>query len=128
MFMRKMRGSASLVMGIMAAAFVGWLVFDGINAMQGGNLGGSINPVVGQVGGQDIRYNEWNIFLQNQLAVNRAADRGMTDEDVRVVTERAWESLISATPDPGRAGPARRQRDRCGGFGRRSSRSHRRRC
>lgn len=97
MFMRKMRGSASLVMGIMAAAFVGWLVFDGINAMQGGNLGGQINPVVGQVGGQDIRYNEWNIFLQNQLAVSRAADRGMTDEDVRVVTERAWESLISAT-------------------------------
>ncbi len=97
MFMRKMRGSASLVMGIMAAAFVGWLVFDGINAMQGGNLGGQINPVVGQVGGRDIRYNEWNIFLQNQLAVNRAADRGMTDEDVRVVTERAWESLISAT-------------------------------
>ena len=97
MFMRKMRGSASVVMGIMAAAFVGWLVFDGINAMQGGNLGGQINPVVGQVGGQDIRYNEWNIFLQNQLAVSRAADRGMTDEDVRVVTERAWESLISAT-------------------------------
>lgn len=97
MFMRKMRGSASLVMGIMAAAFVGWLVFDGINAMQGGNLGGQVNPVVGQVGGQDIRYNEWNIFLQNQLAVSRAADRGMTDEDVRVVTERAWESLISAT-------------------------------
>ncbi|WP_419163689.1 peptidylprolyl isomerase [Candidatus Palauibacter sp.] len=97
MFMRKMRGSAALVMGIMAAAFVGWLVFDGINAMQGGNLGGQINPVVGQVGGRDIRYNEWNIFLQNQLAVSRAGDRGMTDEDVRVVTERAWESLISAT-------------------------------
>ena len=97
MFMRKMRGSASLVMGIMAAAFVGWLVFDGINAMQGGNLGGQVNPVVGQVGGQDIRYNEWNVFLQNQLAVSRAADRGMTDEDVRVVTERAWESLVSAT-------------------------------
>ena len=97
MFMRKMRGSASIVMGIMAAAFVGWLVFDGINAMQGGNLGGQVNPVVGQVGGQDVRYNEWNIFLQNQLAVSRAADRGMTDEDVRVVTERAWESLIGAT-------------------------------
>lgn len=97
MFMRKMRGSASLVMGIMAAAFVGWLVFDGINAMQGGNLGGQINPVVGQVGGRDIRYNEWNVFLQNQLAVSRASDRGMTDEDVRVATERAWESLIGAT-------------------------------
>ena len=97
MFMRKMRGSASIVMGIMAAAFVGWLVFDGINAMQGGNLGGQVNPVVGQVGGQDVRYNEWNIFLQNQLAVSRASDRGMTDEDVRVVTERAWESLIGAT-------------------------------
>ncbi|WP_419937974.1 peptidylprolyl isomerase [Candidatus Palauibacter sp.] len=95
--MRKMRGSASIVMGIMAAAFVGWLVFDGINAMQGGNLGGQVNPVVGQVGGQDVRYNEWNIFLQNQLALSRAADRGMTDEDVRVVTERAWESLIGAT-------------------------------
>ena len=97
MFMRKMRGSAALVMGIMAAAFVGWLVFDGINAMQGGNLGGQVNPVVGQVGGRDIRYNEWNIFLQNQLAVNRQVDRGMTDEDVRVVTERAWESLVGAT-------------------------------
>ena len=97
MFMRKMRGSASLVMGIMAAAFVGWLVFDGINAMQGGNLGGQVNPVVGQVGGQDIRYNEWNVFLQNQLAVSRAGDRGMTDEDVRIVTEQAWESLVSAT-------------------------------
>ncbi len=97
MFMRKMRGSASIVMGIMAAAFVGWLVFDGINAMQGGNLGGQVNPVVGQVGGRDVRYNEWNIFLQNQLALSRAADRGMTDEDVRVVTERAWESLIGAT-------------------------------
>ena len=97
MFMRKMRGSAALVMGIMAAAFVGWLVFDGINAMQGGNLGGQVNPVVGQVGGRDIRYNEWNIFLQNQLAINRQVDRGMTDEDVRVVTEQAWESLVSAT-------------------------------
>ena len=97
MFMRKMRGSAALVMGIMAAAFVGWLVFDGINAMQGGNLGGQINPVVGQVGGHDIRYNEWNIFLQNQLAVSRETGRGMTDEDVRVVTERAWESLVTTT-------------------------------
>lgn len=97
MFMRKMRGSAALVMGIMAAAFVGWLVFDGINAMQGGNLGGQVNPVVGQVGGRDIRYNEWNVYLQDQLAVSRQTGRGMTDEDVRVVTERAWEGLVSAT-------------------------------
>ena len=69
MFMRKMRDSAKYVMAVLALAFVGWLVFEGINDMRGGNLGGEINPVVGVVAGRDIRYNEWNEFLANQLAV-----------------------------------------------------------
>lgn len=97
MFMRKMRGSARWVMGIMVGAFVGWLVFDGINDMQGGNLGGEINPVVGEVAGRSIRYNEWNLFLQNQLAVSRQSGRALTEEDIRIITDGAWESLISAT-------------------------------
>lgn len=97
MFMRKMRGSAKWVMGILAVAFVGWLVFEGINDMSGGNLGGDINPVVGEVAGQDIRYNEWNLFLQNQLALVRQSGRTLTEEDERIVTDRAWESLINST-------------------------------
>ncbi len=98
MFMRKMRGSARYVMGFMALAFAGWLVFDGINAMQGGgSIGVGINPVVGEVAGRSIRYSQWNLFLQNQLDVSRQTGRGMTEEDIRLITDGAWESLISAT-------------------------------
>ncbi len=96
MFMRKMRDSAKYVMLILALAFVGWLVFEGINDMRGGNLGGEINPVVGVVAGREIRYNEWNTYLQNQLAVARQPGRSMTEEDVRVVTDQAWERLVSS--------------------------------
>lgn len=97
MFMGKMRDSAKWVMGILAFAFVGWLVFEGINDMSGGNLGGDINPVIGEVAGQDIRYNEWNLFLQNQLAMVRQNGRTLTEEDERIVTDNAWESLINST-------------------------------
>ena len=84
-------------MSILAVAFVGWLVFEGINDMRGGNVGGDINPVVGEVAGNDIRYNDWNSFHQNQLAVMRQTGRVMTDEDLRIVENHAWESLINAT-------------------------------
>ena len=84
-------------MSILAVAFVGWLVFEGINDMRGGNVGGDINPVVGEVAGNDIRYNAWNSFHQNQLAVMRQTGRVMTDEDLRIVENQAWESLINAT-------------------------------
>ncbi len=93
MFMSKMRRAAAWIMGIMAAAFVGWLVFDGITAMQGGGTG--INPIVGRAAGRDIRYNEWSVHLQNQLAIE-VQGRSRTDEEQRVATERAWESLVNA--------------------------------
>jgi len=94
MFMRKMRDSAKYVMLILAIAFVGWLVFEGINDMRGGGGGGDLNPVVAEVGGRDIRYGEWNQYLQNRLAMARQNGRSLTEEDVRVLTEGAWESLI----------------------------------
>lgn len=94
MFMRKMRDSAKYVMLILALAFVGWLVFEGINDMRGGGGGGELNPVVAEVGGRDIRYGEWNQYLQNRLAVARQSGRSLTEEEVRVLTEGAWESLI----------------------------------
>lgn len=97
MFMNQMRGSAKYVMGILTFAFIGWLVFEGINDMRGGNLGAQLNPVVAEVAGRDIRYSAWNAFLQNQLTVARQSGRSLTEEEVRVVTDRAWESLISAT-------------------------------
>jgi peptidyl-prolyl cis-trans isomerase D len=95
MFMRKMRNSAKYVMAILAFAFVGWLVFEGINDMSGGNLGGEINPVVGEAGGRDIRYSVWNNYLESQLAAARGANRSLTEEERRVVTDRAWEGLVS---------------------------------
>ncbi|MFV1985888.1 MAG: peptidyl-prolyl cis-trans isomerase [Gemmatimonadota bacterium] len=95
MFMKKMRNSAKYVMLVLSFAFVGWLVFEGINDMRGGNLGGEINPVVGEVSGTPIRYSVWNSYLENQLALARNASRGLTDEEIRVITDRAWESLVS---------------------------------
>jgi peptidyl-prolyl cis-trans isomerase D len=94
MFMRKMRSSAKWVMLILSMAFVGWLVFDWVQS-RGGNLSSEINPVVGEVGGQEIRYSDWNVYLQNQLQVARAQRGSLTEEDVRVVREQAWSELVS---------------------------------
>ncbi|MDX1579442.1 MAG: SurA N-terminal domain-containing protein, partial [Gemmatimonadota bacterium] len=97
MFMRRMRDSAKYVMLVLALAFVGWLVFEGINDMRGGNVGGEVNPVVGVVAGRDIRYTQWNQFLTNELAVARQGNRALTDEEQRIARERAWETLVSST-------------------------------
>lgn len=94
MFMRKMRSSAKWVMLMLSVAFVGWLVFDWVQS-RGGNLSSEINPVVGEVGGREIRYNEWNVYLQNQLQLARQQRGSMTEEDVRVVREQAWSDLVS---------------------------------
>lgn len=97
MVMRSMRNSAKYVMGVLAFAFIGWLVFEGINDMRGGNLGGEVNPVVGEVSGRTIRYSQWSAFLENQLAAANPGNRSLTEEERRVVTDRAWESLVNAT-------------------------------
>jgi peptidyl-prolyl cis-trans isomerase D len=94
MFMRKMRGSAKWVMLILSIAFVGWLVFDWVQS-RGGDFSSELNPVVGEVGGRDIRFSDWNLYLQNQLAVARQQRGRMTEEDVRVVREQAWNDLVS---------------------------------
>ena len=96
MFMNKMRGSAKVVMLAMVVAFAAWLVLDGITAMQGGGIAGASNPVVGTVGGRDIRLAEWNAFLTNRLAIARGAGGTMTDEEVFSTTEDAWEGMIQA--------------------------------
>jgi peptidyl-prolyl cis-trans isomerase D len=94
MFMRKMRGSAKWVMLILSIAFVGWLVFDWVQS-RGGDFSSELNPVVGEVGGREIRYSDWNLYLQNQLAIARQQRGSMTEEDVRVVREQAWNELVS---------------------------------
>ncbi len=96
MFMRRMRDSAKWVMLVLSLAFVGWLVFDWVQS-RGGDLGSEVNPVVGEVAGREIRYAEWNAYLQNRLAVAREQRGSLTDEDVRRVREQAWEDLVSAT-------------------------------
>lgn len=96
MFMRKMRDSAKWVMLVLALAFVGWLVFDWV-ASRGGDLGGQVNPVVGEVADREIRYDDWSLFLQNRLEIARQERGSLTEEQVRVVTENAWEELVSST-------------------------------
>jgi len=95
--MRSMRNSAKYVMGLLALAFVGWLVLDAFNDMRGGGMGSQLNPVVGEVSGRAIHYAEWNAYLENQLAAARQSNRSLTEEEVRVLTDRAWESLVNAT-------------------------------
>ncbi len=94
MFMRKMRGSAKYVMLILSIAFVGWLVFSRVTDIRGTS---GLNPVVADVAGREIHYSEWNAYLQNQLTLARQGDRSLNEEDVRVVTDQAWESLINTT-------------------------------
>jgi hypothetical protein len=94
MFMRKMRDSAKWVMLVLALAFVGWLVFDWVQS-RGGNLSSELNPVVGEVGGREIRYSDWNVYLQNQLQLARQQRGSLTEEEVRVIREGAWSELVS---------------------------------
>ncbi|MGH7542239.1 MAG: SurA N-terminal domain-containing protein, partial [Gemmatimonadota bacterium] len=91
-----MRDSAKWVMLILALAFVGWLVFDWVQS-RGGDLGSQANPVVATIGGTEIQYDDWSVFLENRLALARQQGVSLTEEESRVVTEEAWEDLVSAT-------------------------------
>ncbi|MFQ5689283.1 MAG: SurA N-terminal domain-containing protein [Gemmatimonadota bacterium] len=92
-----MRDSAKWVMLILSVAFVGWLVLDWV---QSRGLAGfsQVDPVVGEVGGAEIHYNQWNRYLQAQLDAARQQRSGsLTEEEVRQVREAAWNDLVSQT-------------------------------
>ncbi len=94
MVMRAMRDSAKWMMLILGIAFVAWLVLEGIQ--EAGMGGNDPNPVVGRVGDRQIRYAEWNRYLQEQLDLARQQrEGGLTDEERRQLTEGAWEQLVN---------------------------------
>jgi peptidyl-prolyl cis-trans isomerase D len=93
--MRSMRDSAKWVMLVLSIAFVGWLVLDWVTSRGGAGVA-EANPVVATVRGRDVRYSQWNLYLQNQLALARQQrPSGLTDEEVRLVREGAWNEMIS---------------------------------
>jgi peptidyl-prolyl cis-trans isomerase D len=95
MVMRKMRENMKSIMLVLTVAFVAWLVLDWVQSRNQSNQAGA-NPVVGVVNGQDIRYAEWNRYLQSQMDQARQSDsKPLTDEEVYRVTEQAWNQLLS---------------------------------
>ncbi len=92
--MRAMRNSAKWMMLMLGLAFVAWLVLEGIQE-SGMGAGGDPNPVVGRVGDRQIRYAEWNQYLQERLDLARQQrEGGLTDEERRQITEAAWEQMV----------------------------------
>ena len=96
MVMRTMRENTKWIMLILTVAFVGWLVFDWVQS--GTGQGTAQNPTVAVVNGEEIRYAEWNRFLQRQLEQARQQIEGsLTDEQRHQAEERAWDQLIEQT-------------------------------
>ena len=96
MVMRTMRENTKWIMLILTVAFVGWLVFDWVQS--GTGQGTATNPTVAVVNGEQIRYTEWNRFLQNRLDQARQQVEGsLSDEERHQAEERAWEQLIDQT-------------------------------
>lgn len=94
--MGAMRDSAKWVMLILALAFVGWLVLDWVESRGGAGVAAA-NPVVARVGTDEVRYSEWNRFLETQMELARQQnpDGGMTQEESRQVREGAFDELVS---------------------------------
>ena len=95
MVMNAMRDSAKWVMLFLVLAFVGWLVFDWVQSRGTGGQITSLDPVVGRIEGREVHYSQWNQYLQQQLAAQRESQGGLTEEQVRLVRENAWENLVS---------------------------------
>lgn len=95
MVMRTMRDNTKWIMLILTVAFVGWLVFDWVQSgsAQGG---GNANPVVGTVNGEEIRYVEWNRFVQGQMEQARQQVEGsLSDQQLHRVREQAWDQMVT---------------------------------
>ena len=95
MVMRAMRDSAKWMMLILVIAFVGWLVLDWVESRGSGTDLSGADPVVGKVAGKQIRYSQWNLFLQSKLQQARQTRPQLTEEDARLVQESAWNELVS---------------------------------
>ncbi|MFW6192704.1 MAG: peptidylprolyl isomerase [Gemmatimonadota bacterium] len=94
MVMRKMREHTKWIMLLLTVAFVGWLVFDWVQG--GGGMGGGTDPVAGTVNGEEIRYSEWNQYVQGQLDQARQQLGGsLTDEQSHQARENAWDQLVT---------------------------------
>lgn len=93
MVMRTMRENTKWIMLLLTVAFVGWLVFDWVQS--GTGQGTAANPTVAVVNGEEIRYAEWNRFLQRQREQARQQVEGsLSDEQRHQAEERAWDQLI----------------------------------
>lgn len=95
MVMSTLRENTKWIMLVLTVAFAGWLVFDWVQSRQAGAAGGA-NPVVGVVAGEQIRYTEWNRYLNQQLDQARQNSAGpLSDERRWQVEEQAWDRYVS---------------------------------
>ncbi|UCG85650.1 MAG: peptidylprolyl isomerase [Gemmatimonadota bacterium] len=92
--MRRMRASAKWIMGILAVAFVGWLVFD-VGMDVGGRGSSTISDVVGRVNGRDIVYQTFYGTVRNAQEQQRQLGNPInTLDQIRELEDQVFESMV----------------------------------
>jgi peptidyl-prolyl cis-trans isomerase D len=92
--MRRMRASAKWIMGILAVAFVGWLVFD-VGMDVGGRGSSRISDVVARVNGKKIDYQTFYGTVRNAQDQQRQMGNPVnTLDEIRQLEDQVFESLV----------------------------------
>jgi peptidyl-prolyl cis-trans isomerase D len=92
--MRTMRASAKWIMGILAVAFVGWLVFD-VGMDIGGRGGSRISDVVARVNGTKIDYQSFYGTVRNAQEQQRQLGNPVnTLDEIRDLEDQVFESMV----------------------------------
>ncbi|MBU1983633.1 SurA N-terminal domain-containing protein, partial [bacterium] len=93
--MTAMRENMPLIMWILVGAFLATIVFSW--GMGGFDSGSSLDGVVGRVGGHEILYDQYNRFVQNQIAQQREKDTTattITEAQIRQIRKDVWDEMI----------------------------------
>lgn len=91
--MQNFREYTKIILIILVLAFVATIIFDwGMDIL---GLSSGQNPVVGEVNGQEITYQQFNQAYRNHLeSYRQQADTEPTDRQLDALRNQTWESLV----------------------------------
>ncbi|MEE9207687.1 MAG: peptidylprolyl isomerase [Gemmatimonadota bacterium] len=92
MFMRSLRDNTRWMMAAAMFLFAGWLVFDWVANRDAASATG-VNPVIGVVNGEEIRYGQFSRILEGGLAAARSGGI-LNDEQRYQVEQSSWDQLV----------------------------------